>query len=80
MIDWSRYDTWKLEAPSQDASPKCAYVKCDNPPKHGEDYCKSCIENYACHKCDQIKTDENDWMELYSGFYACRKCYEKIIG
>ena len=80
MIDWNKYDAWKLDAPEQDESPKCVYVRCNNEPKKGEDYCSQCISQYECHECDQILPKESNWHELRSSYFVCSKCYEKITG
>lgn len=80
MIDWNKYDAWKLDAPEQDTRPKCVYVKCDNQPKKGEDYCSSCIRDYECHQCCDILPEENEWQDIRPSFFVCSKCYAKITG
>ncbi len=80
MIDWKKYDEWKLASPYDDEIITCLNKRCDNEPKKGEDYCRKCIEIYECHACDQVLVDEDHWQEISGGKFVCTVCYEKIIG
>ena len=78
MIDWSKYDSWKLESPEESKEKTC--ITCFDKPKHNEDYCKLCISLHECHRCGEILPDENNWNEIKPAYFVCTQCYEKIIG